>query len=146
MNLLLNTIPKLVRCKLVADERICKTLEDRYVAFTLPIHLRLDAILTAEHVIDILEIISTFGNGLGTASRCVALLQVSFLAQLAHLDIVSERRKILGKASFQLTWSYTSGATVRRAASLSFRFNVFWMTSVGPVTFNENKLEARPLP
>jgi hypothetical protein len=51
--------------------------------------LRLDPILPTEHVVDALEIINTFSNGLGTARGYVALLQVSFLAQLAHLDIVS---------------------------------------------------------
>jgi hypothetical protein len=71
-------------------EGTCKLLYNINVSKLTPTLLRLDPILPTEHVVDALEIINTSSNGLGTARGYVALLQVSFLAQLAHLVIVSK--------------------------------------------------------
>ena len=110
-----------------------------------PMHLRLDSVLPAEHVVDALEVVDALGDGVGAARGRVALLQVGLLSQVAHLEAVSSQSQDVRGVSLR-TSSYTSGATVRRADSLSFRFNVFWMVSVEPLTLSENKLEARPLP
>ena len=50
---------------------------------------RLDYVLPAEHVVDALEIVDALGNSVRAAGGGIALLQVGFLAQLAHLDWIS---------------------------------------------------------
>ena len=48
-----------------------------------------DAVLSAEHVVDLLQIVDAQGDELGVARGCVGLLEVSFLAEIAHLNAVS---------------------------------------------------------
>ena len=53
------------------------------------IHLCLDLIFSAEHVVDRRQIVSAFSDGFWVAERSVALLEMSFHSQAAHLFNVS---------------------------------------------------------
>jgi len=72
-----------------ANGLVKKSLEYRHTHNTIYalacMHLCLDAVFAAEHVINTLEVVDTLGNGLRVAGWGVALLQVCLLAQLAHL-------------------------------------------------------------
>lgn len=49
-------------------------------------HLLLNLIGPSEHVVDIFEVICTGEEGVGVALRGIILLQVGFLAEIAHLE------------------------------------------------------------
>lgn len=47
--------------------------------------LGFDAVFAAEHVVDVLEVVDTAGDGFGVAGGGVVLLEMCLLAEVAHL-------------------------------------------------------------
>ena len=62
-------------------------LKGIYVSSSLVLsrHLVLDLVLATEHLVNVLKIVSTLGNGLSRALWSITLLEVSLLAEVAKL-------------------------------------------------------------
>lgn len=108
-------------------------------------NLSLDLIFPLEHLVDFCKIICFLGDGIGTAFGDVILLKVSFLSKSAHLHH-NQHHKSSDTIKYTLTSSYVLGGTVRLASSRSWRFTVFAMVLMSPVTLILKKELARPLP
>jgi hypothetical protein len=68
-------------CKLKTNYELVNAASD--------IHSCLDIVFSAERVVNRRQIVSAFGDGFWVAEGSVALLEMSFLSQVAHLFNVS---------------------------------------------------------
>ena len=95
--------------------------------------LLLDLVRAPEHAIDACQVICTGEQGVGVASRDVVFLEMSFLAEVAHLGIVKSRDRkennVFGEKTYLIIYLRRDGPSrLQSCVDIELLLNLFYRT------------------